>query len=247
MHRPARGLARAPKATAAAEFVQLVHRVVTWLSWSRAGRWPDRSRTRPRTTARPALPAAVSLSALLSGCAADGEDGANGKDAIQSITSARFIGMAAPTLANPASLRKASSDGARLEPKFADGSTQAIDLGYTPFFVTGDTVPKTGGGTIVAGGYLKLDGTPLLVSGTQAYSDCVDGSSLFTMLGAPANTVFAVVQFKYQSAAYGAYPSPICVLTLNQDAATGALTLKTRLCWSPARRPTRKRRWAAVA
>jgi hypothetical protein len=88
-------------------------------------------------------------------------------------------------------------------------------------------VPETGGGTIVAGGYFKLDGSPLMVSGSQVYSDCVDGSSLFTVPGAPANTVYAVVQFEHQSAAYGACPSPICVLTLNQNPATGALSLKS--------------------
>lgn len=173
----------------------------------------------------PLLPmGGASLATLLAGC---GGDGADGKDALQSVISARFVGMAAPTLATAAALGKASSEGAKLELKFTDGSTQTIDLGYTPFFVTGDTVPKTGGGNIVAGGYFKVDGTPLMVSGSQAYSDCVDGSSLFTVPGAPANTVYAVVQFEYQSAAYGAYPAPICVLTLNQDPATGALSLKS--------------------
>ena len=173
----------------------------------------------------PLLPmGGASLATLLAGCGGDGTDGA---DALQSVISARFVGMAAPTLATAAALGKASSEGAKLELKFADGSTQTIDLGYTPFFVTGDTVPKTGGGTIVAGGYFKVDGTPLQVSGMQAYSDCVDGSSLFTVPGAPANTVYAVVQFEYQSDAYGAYPSPICVLTLNQDSSTGALSLKS--------------------
>ncbi len=88
-------------------------------------------------------------------------------------------------------------------------------------------VPKTGGGTILAGGYFKNDNTPLTVGSDQVYSDSVDGSSLFTVPGAPANTVYAVVQFEYQSAAYGAYPSPICVLTLNQDPTTGALSLKS--------------------
>ncbi len=182
----------------------------------------------------PLLPmAGTSVAALLSGCADDGEDGAdgtngsNGTNAPQSIVSAKFVGMAAPALATAAALGKSSSEGAMLELKFADGSTQNVNLGYTEFFVTGDSVVKTGGGTIVAGGYFKLDGTPLQVSGAQAYSDCVDGSSLFTVPGAPANTVYAVVQFEYQSAAYGAYPSPIAVLTLDQNPSTGMLALRS--------------------
>ncbi len=185
----------------------------------------------------PLLPmAGGTMAALLAGCVddgkdgvngADGTDGANGKDAPQSIVSARFVGMTAPTVAMAAALGKSSSDGAMLELKFPDNSIQNIDLGYTEFFVTGDTVPRTGGGTIVAGGYFKVDGTPLEVSGAQAYSDCVDGSSLFSVPGAPANTVHAVVQFEYQSAAYGAYPAPIAVLTLDQNPSDGTLTLKS--------------------
>lgn len=188
----------------------------------------------------PLLPMASStIATLLAGCADDGKDGTNGtngangtdgtdgKNAPQSIVSARFVGMTAPTVAMAAALGKSSSDGAVLELKFPDDSIQNIDLGYTEFFVTGDSVPMTGGGTIIAGGYFKVDGTPLMVSGTQAYSDCVDGSSLFSVPGAPANTVYAVVQFEYQSAAYGAYPSPIAVLTLDQNPDNGALTLKS--------------------
>ncbi len=169
----------------------------------------------------PLLPmSGASVTALLAACGGGGTSGT-------AITAASFVGMSAPTLAASAALGKASSEGAKLQLTFQDGSTQTIDLGYTEFMVTGDTVPKTGGGTIVAGGYFKLDGSPLMVSGSQVYSDCVDGSSLFTVPGAPANTVYAVVQFEYQSAAYGAYPSPICVLTLNQNPATGALSLKS--------------------
>ncbi|MGC4029799.1 MAG: DUF839 domain-containing protein [Steroidobacteraceae bacterium] len=189
----------------------------------------------------PLLPmAGASLATLLTGCGEDGKDGTNGtngangsngangtngSDAPQSIKSARFVGMAAPSVAAAAALGKSSSDGAMLELEFADGSTRQVKLGYTEFFVTGDSVPKAGGGTIVAGGYFRPDGTPIEVAGAQVYSDCVDGSSLFKVPGSPANTVHAVVQFEYQSAAYGAYPSPIAVLTLKQNPDTGHLTL----------------------
>ncbi|MBZ4328941.1 hypothetical protein LAM23_22715, partial [Mycobacterium tuberculosis] len=66
------------------------------------------------------------------------------------------------------------------------------------------------------------------------YSDCPDGSSLLTLKnanvpGVKGNTVFAVVQFEYttrdqaSASQYGQLPSPIAVLTLDQDPANGAL------------------------
>src|SRR5690606_7797111 len=114
-------------------------------------------------------------------------------------------------------------------------------LAYQPFFMTGDMVPDGNGGEILAGGYYDINNQPLMdttVPGdvSQFYSDCPDGTSLLTIEGAKVdgvkgNTVFAVVQFEYKSKAkdgsstYGALPSPIAVLTLDQDPETGKLTL----------------------
>ena len=66
--------------------------------------------------------------------------------------------------------------------------------------------------------------------------DAPDGMSLLTLLNrrcqaSPATPVFAVVQFEYTTrnvagtSMYGQLPSQIAVLTLNQDKATGKLTL----------------------
>jgi hypothetical protein len=102
-------------------------------------------------------------------------------------------------------------------------------------------VPNTTGGTIVAGGYFDIDNQPIIDRSTpgkerQFFSDCPDGTSLIridnpTVKGVKGNAVFAVVQFEYttrdQSAVsmYGRLPSPIAVLTLDQDPATGKLSL----------------------
>jgi secreted PhoX family phosphatase len=71
----------------------------------------------------------------------------------------------------------------------------------------------------------------------QFFSDAPDGTSLLTVPnasvpGVKGKPVFAVVQFEYTSFAqdgktgmYGRLPSPIGVLTLDQDQATGKLTL----------------------
>ncbi|ECE0941642.1 DUF839 domain-containing protein, partial [Salmonella enterica subsp. enterica] len=73
-----------------------------------------------------------------------------------------------------------------------------------------------------------------LASTRQFFSDCPDGSSLLTVKGArvagvTGNTVFAVVQFEYTSKdqagsnTYGTLPSPIAVVTLDQNPQTGEL------------------------
>ena len=97
------------------------------------------------------------------------------------------------------------------------------------------------GGTLLAGGYYDIHNQPIIdssVSGSerQFFSDCPDGSSLLTVEGASVsgvkgNTVFAVVQFEYTTrnqalvSMYGLLPSPIAVLTLDQDKDTGKLSL----------------------
>lgn len=156
------------------------------------------------------------------------------------FTTAAFTGMAAPTLATPNAMAT-TTVASSMTVKFSDGSARAYKLAYQPFFVTGDTVPKTAGGTIVAGGYFDINNQPIIdrsVAGKerQFFSDCPDGTSLLkldnpTVKGVKGNAVFAVVQFEYttrdQNAAsmYGRLPSPIAVLTLDQDPATGKLSL----------------------
>jgi secreted PhoX family phosphatase len=94
---------------------------------------------------------------------------------------------------------------------------------------------------ILAGGYWDINNQPIVDKSVvgqerQFFSDCPDGTSLLsvanpTVSGLKGKAVFAVVQFEYvtrdQAAvdAYGTLPSPIAVLTLDQDQATGKLTL----------------------
>lgn len=201
----------------------------------------------------PLLPlgSAVSASTLLAACGGDDNSTSVQPPAAKpNYVSATFTGMAAPALGNPQAMATMSV-GSRLTVNFDDQSQQEYVLGYQGFFNTGDSVDKTGGGKIVAGGYFDAGGNPITTikaaDGTaatldgyskasapaewtkagQVFSDCVDGSSLLKVAGAPANTVHAVVQYEYNSNAYGMLPSPIAVLTLNQDAATGKLTLKS--------------------
>ncbi|MFD2752892.1 PhoX family protein [Comamonas terrae] len=201
----------------------------------------------------PLLPlgSAVSASTLLAACGGDDNSTSVQPPAAKpNYVSATFTGMAAPALGNPQAMATMSV-GSRLTVNFDDQSQHEYVLGYQGFFNTGDSVDKTGGGKIVAGGYFDASGNPITTikaaDGTaatldgyskasapaewtkagQVFSDCVDGSSLLKVAGAPANTVHAVVQYEYNSNAYGMLPSPIAVLTLNQDAATGKLTLKS--------------------
>lgn len=154
--------------------------------------------------------------------------------------SVHFSSMAAPGLANPAAMATMTVEST-LVAKFADGRTQSFPLGYQPFFVTGDQVPDGKGGAILAGGLFDSANRPIMDTSVpgksrQFFSDCPDGSSLLTLPGAAVqgvkgNTVFAVVQFEYTSRdlagtrRYGQLPSPMAVLTLDQDHATGRLSL----------------------
>ncbi|SAK46226.1 alkaline phosphatase [Caballeronia calidae] len=156
------------------------------------------------------------------------------------FTTAAFGSMAAPTLADPNAMAK-TTVASTMTASFSDGSSRTYKLAYQPFFMTGDTVTNTTGGTIVAGGYFDIDNQPIVdrsASGKerQFFSDCPDGTSLIkidnaTVKGVKGNAVFAVVQFEYTSRdqtdadMYGRLPSPIAVLTLDQDPATGKLTL----------------------
>ncbi|SMF70069.1 hypothetical protein SAMN06295900_11623 [Trinickia caryophylli] len=166
--------------------------------------------------------------------------GSSATAASRHFSSASFVGMSAPTLDTPAAMAK-STVGSSLSLAFSDGSTQAFPLSYQTFFTTGDAVPDGNGGTLLAGGYYDINQQPIIdtsVTGQerQFFSDCPDGTSLLKLdnpavPGVKGNTVFAVVQFEYTTrnqggtSMYGLLPSPIAVLTLDQDPATGALKL----------------------
>ena len=209
---------------------------------------PDASRRKALKflAGAPMLPLGLASAGLLVGCG-------GGDDAIAApaditpapgpnvtFTTAEFTGMSAPTLADPAAMAT-TTVGSGLKVNFSDGSSRTFKLAYQPFFVTGDMVPDGKGGTILAGGYYDINNQPIRdtsVAGKerQFFSDSPDGTSLLKVEGArvagvKGNPVFAVVQFEYttrdQSGAdtYGRLPSPIAVLTLDQDPATGKLTL----------------------
>jgi hypothetical protein len=195
----------------------------------------------------PMLPLSTSLAAAgLTAC------GGGSDDPAKTAVSAEFVGMGAPSLTNAAAMAT-TTVGSRMIVTFDDKSTETYALGYQPFFVTGTSVPDGKGGTLVAGGYYDINNKPILDSSTatsrQFFSDCPDGSSLLTLpsptvSGVKGNTVFAVVQFEYVTrnlagandaltdatavaahSMYGKLPSPIAVLTLDQDKSTGALSL----------------------
>jgi secreted PhoX family phosphatase len=187
----------------------------------------------------PMLPlgSALAASSLTAAC---GGGGGDAPAAAASFTGAHFTSMAAPTLAAPSLMATTTVTGS-LDLSFSDNSTRSLQLAYRAVFQTGDLVPDGQGGSILAGGYCNLAGQPIIdasVAGQerQFFSDCVDGSSLLklanpTVAGVKGNAVFAVVQFEYTTrnqagaSTYGQLPSPIAVLTLDQDPATGNLTL----------------------
>ncbi|EHP41801.1 exported alkaline phosphatase [Cupriavidus basilensis OR16] len=210
---------------------------------------PDASRRKALKflAGAPMLPLGLGATAFLVGCGGDGDAVAATGPAPTPITpagatftNAEFTGMAAPTLTNAAAMAT-TTVGSSLKVSFSDGSSQTYKLAYQPFFVTGDMVPDGKGGSILAGGYFDINNQPIIdksVAGKerQFYSDSPDGTSLLKIDGAKVagvkgNTVFAVVQFEYTTrdqagaSAYGRLPSPIGVLTLDQDPATGKLTL----------------------
>jgi secreted PhoX family phosphatase len=157
------------------------------------------------------------------------------------LSSVSFGSMNAPTLADAAAMAT-TSVGSTMSVTFSDSSKLDFKLSYKPFFITGDLVPNGNGGTILAGGYYDINNKPITdatVAGKerQFFSDSPDGTSLLTVpnakvTGVKGNTVFAVVQFEYTTWAqdgatdmYGKLPSPIAVLTLDQDPANGKLSL----------------------
>jgi len=201
----------------------------------------SRRRTLKMLAGTPLLPlSAVSVTSLLTACGSDDDDDDSSSPAPgATFQSARFVPMAAPTLANPEEMAATTVKSA-LEVTYSDGTTETYQLGYHQFFVTGDAVPDGNGGTIIAGGYFDIDNNPIIDDSTgaprQFFSNCPDGSSLIhlenaSVPGVTGNAVFAVVQFEYTDAnlagddMYGQLPSPIAVLTLDQNPDTGELTL----------------------
>ena len=184
----------------------------------------------------PMLPlGATAATSFLTACGG-GDDGTTA-----SFVSASFTSMAAPTLANAAAMAT-TTVGSTLNIKLSDDSVRSYQLAYQPFFVTGDMVSDGKGGTTLSGGYYDINNKPIIdatVAGKerQYFSDSPDGTSLLTVAnptvtGLKGKAVFAVVQFEYTTWAqdgktdmYGKLPSPIAVLTLDQDQTTGKLSL----------------------
>lgn len=184
----------------------------------------------------PLLPLGTLASgALLTGCATGGATAAGGD-----FLSASFTAMAAPTLADPAAMAT-TTVASGLQVRRTDGSVQSYKLAYRPFFVTGDLVPDGKGGQLLAGGYYDILNRPIIDKSApgkerQVFSDCPDGTSLLQLAnpkvpGIKGKALFAVVQFEYATRnlggakTYGTLPSPIAVLTLDQDQTTGQLSL----------------------
>lgn len=211
---------------------------------------PDASRRKALKflAGAPMLPLGLVSTSLLAGCGGDGDDapatapGTPQNPATPTVTfqKAEFTPMSAPTLSEPAAMATTTVNST-LTVTYSDASTQSFKLAYQPFFMTGDQVPNGAGGTVLAGGYFDINNQPIIdasVAGKerQFYSDSPDGTSLLKVEGAKVagvagNTVFAVVQFEYTTrdqalvSTYGCLPSPIAVLTLDQDPKTGKLKL----------------------
>jgi secreted PhoX family phosphatase len=202
--------------------------------------------------ATPMLPiGATSVGAMLAGCGG-GDDSPVTTPPVTTppnqttppavtLSGVSFGSMSAPTLADAAAMAT-TSVASTMTVNFSDSSKLEFKLSYKPFFITGDLVPNGNGGTILAGGYYDINNKPIMdatVAGKerQYFSDSPDGTSLLTVpnakvTGVKGNTVFAVVQFEYTTFAqdgstgmYGKLPSPIAVLTLDQDPASGKLSL----------------------
>lgn len=187
----------------------------------------------------PFLPlGSLTVSSLLSatGCSSNGQNKYGSVD----FKSATFTSMPTPTIAQAAAMATTTVSSS-LRVDFSNGSTVDFKLGYQPFFLTGDKVPDGKGGTVLAGGYYDIHNSPIMdstVPGKERhfFSDCPDGTSLLALAhpqvpGIQGKAVFAVVQFEYTtsnlggSSEYGLLPSPIAILTLDQDQTTGKLSL----------------------
>ncbi|RZJ21914.1 MAG: DUF839 domain-containing protein [Acinetobacter sp.] len=190
----------------------------------------------------PFLPlGAMTTAAALTGCNNSNNDSVVVTPPVvkpANLKAATFTAMAAPVAIAD---RAKTSVSSKLKIDWDDSSTSEYQLGYKSFFETGTKVPKWGGGEIVAGGYFNAKGEAIIdisvpTTPRQYFSDCPDGSSLIHLADAKVdgvnNPVFHVVQFEYASqnlagvSEYGNLPSPIAILTLDQNQTTGHLELK---------------------
>ena len=140
----------------------------------------------------PVLPlVAGSASVLMTGCATTGYTKGSklaGKNSIlggvnsNTVTGVEFIGMDVPTTVADMATTTVKS---KLKATLQDGTTKPYDLVYNKIFNTGEVVPKTGGGTILSGGYFDIHDAPIMDTSTanvrQFFSDCPDGTSLLTV------------------------------------------------------------------
>ena len=188
----------------------------------------------------PFLPlGAMTTAAALTGCN-DDKDSVTPPVNAAKLKTATFTPMQAPSL-NAAAAMATTTVGSTLAITWDDNSKTEYKLGYKAFFNTGAEVAQLSGGKILAGGYFDINNKPIMdksISGKerQFFSDCPDGSSLIHVPDAKvadvANPVFHVVQFEYASKnlakqdMYGKLPSPIAILTLDQNQKTGHLELK---------------------
>lgn len=188
----------------------------------------------------PFLPLGATLassSTLLAACG--GGDGATTATAATPI-SVKFNSMAAPTAVAD---RAKVFTNATIDIGLSDGSTKkAQQLGFKELYRTGQTMTAPDGTSFLTGGYYLPDGvTPIVdTTGSSAehmFSDCPDGTSLIrlanpTVPGIQGNTMFLVTQFEYKSennagnSLYGVLPSPIGIVTLDQDKQSGELNAK---------------------
>ena len=156
------------------------------------------------------------------------------------VESVSFVPMAAPSLSNPGAMARTEISSA-MEVSYTNGIKKSFQLSYEPFFITGNMVSDGKGSQTLAGGYYDINNRPIFdrsVAGKERhiFSDGPDGTSLLKLpkanvKGIKGKPVFAVVQFEYTTAnlkgdkVYGTLPSPIAVLTLDQDQKTGKLSL----------------------
>ena len=199
---------------------------------------PSRRQTLKFLASAPLLPLGAS-SAFLTACSTAVPSTA------KEYVATSFTPMAAPSLADAAAMAT-TTVGSTLNVHYGDNSVQSYRLAYQPFFITGQAVPDGKGGTIISGGYYDIHNKPIIdrsVAGKerQFFSDSPDGTSLLALPNAKVanikgKAVFGVVQFEYttrdqagaasgKNNAYGTLPSPIAVLTLDQDQSTGKLSL----------------------
>ena len=151
----------------------------------------------------------------------------------------RFGAMAAPSLADPPQMAT-TYVASTLTKSDGPHQSETYKLGYETFFLTGARVSGTDHAGIIAGGYFDIHNAPIIDTTSadkrQFFSDCPDGMSLIALPKAKShklgqNRLFAVVQFEYTTknaagdSMYGKLPSPIAVLSLDQDARTGKLSL----------------------